>query len=136
MLVCKCLEGNRLEVDMAIYTAKQSILDEALGAFKDYHGHYFESAIMPDIVFNFEEDDPNSVHHEKMKQLLEEWWNNKRRSAAITSGKFSVHEFNKWNKDMEFRMLAIYYTGVMAFSIGMPLEKIRAILGGEMKSTT
>ena len=36
MLVCKCLEGNRLEVDMAIYTAKQSILDEALGAFKDY----------------------------------------------------------------------------------------------------
>ena len=37
---------------------------------------------------------------------------------------------------MEFRMLAIYYTGVIAFSVGMPLEKIRAILGGEIKSTT
>ena len=120
------------------FTPMQSVFPimKTLGAIKDYHGHYFESAILPDIVFNFEEDDPNSVHHEKMRQLLEEWWNNKRRSPAITTGKFDVKEFNKWNKDMEFRMLAIYYTGVMAFSIGMPLEKIRAILGGEMKSTT
>ena len=109
---------------------------KTLGAIKDYHGHYFESAIVPDIIFNFEEDDPNTVHHEKMAQLLQEWWNNKRRSPAITTGKFDVKEFNKWNKDMEFRMLAIYYTGVIAFSVGMPLEKIRAILGGEIKSTT
>jgi len=109
---------------------------KVLGAIKDYHGHYFESAILPDIVFNFEEDDPNSVHHEKMAQLMQEWWNNKRRSPAITTGKFNVLEFNKWNKDMEFRMLAIYYTGVIAFSVGMPLEKIRAILGGEIKSTS
>ena len=120
------------------YTPLQSVFPimKTLGAIKDYHGHYFESAILPDIIFNFEEDDPNNVHHEKMKQLLEEWWNNKRRSPAITTGKFDVKEFNKWNKDMEFRMLAIYYTGVIAFSIGMPLEKIRAILGGEIKSTT
>ncbi len=109
---------------------------KTLGAIKDYHGHYFESAILPDIIFNFEEEDPNSVHQEKMQQLLQEWWNNKRRSPAITTGKFDVKEFNKWNKDMEFRMLAIYYTGVIAFSVGMPLEKIRAILGGEIKSTT
>ncbi len=120
------------------YTPMQACFPiiKTLGAIKDYHGHYFESAIMPDIIFNFEEDDPNNVHHEKMKQLLEEWWNNKRRSPAITTGKFDVKEFNKWNKDMEFRMLAIYYTGVIAFSVGMPLEKIRAILGGEIKSTT
>ena len=47
-----------------------------------------------------------------------------------------IERLNEWNKDMEFRLLAIYYTGVIAFSIGMPLEKIRAILGSEVKSTT
>ena len=109
---------------------------KTLGAIKDYHGHYFESAIVPDIIFNFEETDSNSTEHLKMSQIMQEWWNNQRRSPAITTGKFTVHEFNKWNKDMEFRMLAIYYTGVIAFSVGMPLEKIRAILGGEIKSTT
>ena len=60
---------------------------KTLGAIKDYHGHYFESGIVPDIIFNFEEDDPNSVHHEKMRQLLQEWWDNKRRAPVITTGK-------------------------------------------------
>lgn len=109
---------------------------KTLGAIKDYHGNYFESAIVPDIIFNFEENDPNTIHHQRMAQMLQEWWDNKRRGPAITTGKFDVKEFNKWNKDMEFRLLAIYYTGVIAFSVGMPLEKIRAILGGEIKSAT
>ncbi len=109
---------------------------KTLGAIKDYHGHFFESGIVADLIFNFKEDDPNSVHHEKMRQLLQEWWNNQRRAPAITTGDMSIEKLNEWNKDMEFRMLAIYYTGVIAFSVGMPLEKIRAILGGEIKSTT
>ena len=109
---------------------------KTLGAIKDYHGHYFESGIVADLIFNFEEDDPNTVHHEKMRQILQEWWNNKRRSPVVTTGKMNIQKLNEWNKDMEFRMLAIYYTGVIAFSVGMPLEKIRAILGGEIKSTT
>ena len=107
-----------------------------LGAIKDYHGHYFESGIVADIIFNFKEDDPNSVHHEKMRQLLQEWWNVKRRAPAITTGDMSIERLNEWNKDMEFRLLTIMLTGIMAFSIGFPLEKIRAILGGEIKSTT
>lgn len=109
---------------------------KTLGAIKDYHGHYFESGIVADLIFNFKEGDPNSVHHEKMQEMLQEWWNNKRRSPAVTTGDMKIERLNEWNKDMEFRLLAIYYTGVIAFSIGMPLEKIRAILGSEVKSTT
>ncbi len=109
---------------------------KTLGAIKDYHGHYFESGLMPDIIFNFEELDANSPEYHKMEQVIQEWWNNQRRSHAITSSKFKIEKINEWNKDMEFRMLAIYYTGVIAFSLGMPLEKIRAILGGEIKSTS
>ncbi len=129
-----------MELDGKVYgfTPMQSSFPiiKTLGAIKDYHGHYFEKGIMPDNIFNFEEDDPNSVHHQKMAQLLQEWWDNKRRGPAITTGKFEVFKINEWTADMEFRMLAIYYTGVIAFSVGMPLEKIRAILGGEIKSST
>lgn len=109
---------------------------KTLGAIKQYHGNYFESGILADIFFNFEEMDPNSPAFERMRQVIQEWYNNKRRGHEITTGKFKIEKINEWNKDMEFRMLSIYYTGVMAFSVGMPLEKIRAILGGEIKSTT
>jgi len=109
---------------------------KTLGLIKDYHGHFFDAGIAPDLIFNFEEMDANSVEHEKMRQVLADWYNNRRRSFAITTSKMTVERLNEWNKDMEFRMLAIYYTGVIAFAMGMPLEKIRAILGSEIKSTT
>ncbi len=109
---------------------------KSLGLIKDYHGHFFDGAIFPDIIFNFEELDSNSVEFAKMEQVIQEWYNNRRRSHAVVASKFKIEKLNEWNKDMEFRMLSIYYTGIIAFSMGMPLEKIRAILGGEMKSTT
>ena len=109
---------------------------KTLGLIKDYHGHFFDSGITPDHIFNFEELNANSNELEKMRQVIAEWYNNKRRSFAVTTSKMNIETLNEWNKDMEFRMLSIYYTGVMAFSMGMPLEKIRAILGGEIKSTT
>ncbi len=109
---------------------------KTLGAIKDYHGHYFESGITPEMVFNFAEMDSNSPEFYKMQQVIQEWYNNKRRGSLVTTSKMTLEKINEWNKDMEFRMLAIYYTGVIAFSVGMPLEKIRAILGGEIKSTT
>ena len=120
------------------FTPMQSIFPvmKTLGLIKDYHGHWFDSGIKPDTIFNFEEMDANSIEHEKMKQVLQEWHNNTRRSHVVTTSKMEVTELNKWNKDMEFRLLAIYYTGVMAFGMGMPIEKIRAILGSEIKSST
>lgn len=109
---------------------------KTLGSIKDYHGKYFDSGIMPDLLFNFENMDANSPAHVEMSQLIQEWYENKRRGSLVTTGKFSLEKINEWNKDMEFRMLAIYYTGVVAFSLGMPLDKIKAILGGEIKSSS
>ena len=129
-----------MEIDGKVhgFTPMQSSFPviKTLGMIKDYHGHFFDSGISPDIIFNFEELGSNSVEYEKMRQVIQEWYDNKRRSFAITTSKMKIEKLNEWNKDMEFRMLAIYYTGVIAFSLGMPLEKIRAILGGEIKSTT
>jgi len=120
------------------FTPMQSIFPvmKTLGLIKDYHGHWFDAGIKPDTIFNFEEMDANSIEFEKMRQVLQEWHNNRRRSHVVTTSKMNVQELNQWNKDMEFRLLAIYYTGVMAFGMGMPIEKIRAILGSEIKSST
>ena len=81
---------------------------KTLGAIKDYHGHWFESGITPDIVFNFEEMDPNSAEYTKMQQIVQEWYDNKRRSHLITTSKMNIETLNKWDKDMEFRFLAIW----------------------------
>lgn len=119
------------------YTPFQSSFPvmKTLGAIKDYHGHFFENGIIPDM-FNFEEMSANDTEYYEMEQIIQDWYQNKKRAPLLTTSKVNVQQINKWNKDMEFRMLAIYYTGVIAFSIGMPLEKIRAILGGEINSTT
>lgn len=111
-------------------------LIKTLGAIKDYHGHYFDSGVLPDTIFNFEELDANSPEYEKLEQAIQTWYNNKRRGHLLTTSKFKLEKINEWNKDMEFRLLAIQWVGTIAFSVGFPLEKIRAILGGEIKSTT
>ena len=67
---------------------------KTLGAIKDYHGHFFDSGIFPDLIFNFEEMDPGSVAHEKMRQELATWYNNRRRSFAITTTKMKVEKLN------------------------------------------
>ncbi len=134
------IHAKFMELDGKVhgYTPMQASFPiiKTLGAIKDYHGHYFESGQIADIIFNFEEMDANSPAHETMTQIVQTWYNNKRRSHLVTTGKMKIEKINEWNKDMEFRMLAIYYTGVIAFSMGLPLEKIRAILGGEIKSST
>ena len=111
-------------------------LIKTLGEIKDYHGHYFESGILPETIFNFEDMDANSPEYETMTQVIQEWYNNKRRSSLVTTSKFKLEKINEWNKDMEFRLLAIQWVGTIAFGVGFPLEKIRAILGGEIKSST
>ncbi len=80
---------------------------KTLGAIKQYHGNWFESGIFADSIFNFEEMNANSPEMSKMQQIIQEWYNNKRRSALVTASKMTHIELNKWNKDMEFRMLAI-----------------------------
>ena len=109
---------------------------KTLGMITDYHGHFFDSGGTPDIIFNFEELSSNDPALNKWQQTIEDWANNKRRSHLVMGSKLKIERVNEMNKDMEFRLLSIYYTGRIAFAFGMPLEKFQQILGGEISSST
>lgn len=104
-----------------------------LGMIKDYAGKFFEGGGVPDTIFNFPDEMANSDAIKKMEFLLKEYRNNKKRGHMVIGAKLELHKINEFNKDMEFRELAIYYTGILAFAYGLPLSKINTILGTDVK---
>ena len=112
-------------------------LIKTLGLITDYHGNFFDSGGTPDLIFVFKQLGGNDPALAKWQQVIDEWGQTKRRGHLVIGGEdFTLERANEMQKDMEFRKLAIYYTGRLAFSFGMPLEKLQAILGGEIKSST
>jgi len=109
---------------------------KTIGGITDYHGHFFDSGGTPDIIFNFKNLGDNDPALLTWEQTIQDWADNKRRGHLVIGSELEVVKVNEMNKDMEFRLLAIYYTGRLAFSFGMPLEKFQAILGSEVKSST
>ena len=108
---------------------------KTLGMIKDYAGTFFDNGGVPDNIFRFAVEMRDSPHLKKFEQNLEEFTQNKRRGSFVATGLDGVEKINEFNKDMEFRKLAIYYTGILAFTFGMPLGKIQAILGADVKSS-
>jgi hypothetical protein len=109
---------------------------KTLGLIKDYHGQFFDAGGTPDIIFNFEELGANDPMLLRYEQTIKEWAETKRRGHLVIGAKLNIEKVNEMNKDMEFRLLAIYYTGILAFAFGMPLEKFQMILGAEIKGST
>ena len=88
-------------------------------------------------MFILPEDEPNSPNVRRIEQTLQEYKSieNKHGNMVFT-GKVEPIEMNEFNKDMEFRKLAVYYTANCAFAFGLPKGKVQAILGLEMKEGT
>lgn len=53
-----------------------------------------------------------------------------------TSGKFQSIQLSKFDKDMEFRQLMVMYAGLLAFSVGFPSVRLKAIIGADVKGST
>ena len=135
------IHGKFMDLDGKIngYSPMEAAIPliKTLGLITDYHGHFFDAGGTPDLIFIFKQLGGNEPALAKWQQIIDEWALNKRRGHLVIGGEdFALERANEMNKDMEFRKLAIYYTGRLAFSFGMPLEKFQAILGSEVKSST
>jgi len=135
------IHGKLMDLDGKIngYSPMESCIPliKTLGLITDYHGKFFDSGGVPDLIFVFKQMGANDAGLAKWQQVIDEWALTKRRGHLVIGGEdFSLERVNEMNKDMEFRKLAIYYTGRLAFTFGMPLEKFQAILGSEVKSSS
>lgn len=106
-----------------------------LGLIKDYAGYWFNNGGVPDNLLVMPAGMENSPAASFVQQQLREYSSGRKRGNLLTFGIEKVEKLNEFNKDMEFRQLAIYYTGIVAFSYNMPLGKIQAILGGDIKGS-
>ena len=109
---------------------------QIMGLIKDYMGNYFKGGGTPDLIFAFESTVPPAVK-QLIEHTLKEYKDNKKRGHMVVSGsKFKLERINEWNKDMEFHLLAVYATGVLAYSFGMPTSFLGPILGSVIKQST
>lgn len=107
-----------------------------LSLMKDYNGTFFDRGGFPDLVFSFpEESSPNATNVKLLVQQLQKYKNPlEKHGNTVITGKLNIDKLNEWNKDMEFRQLGIYYTGVLALALNMPMSRVASIVGAEVKS--
>ncbi len=102
---------------------------------KDYLGNFFENGGVPDWMFILPEEMANSPNVQKLEQMLQEYKRSvSKHGNMVIPGNVKAEALNKFDKDMEFRALAIYYTAVLAFAFNMPMGRLQSILGMENKS--
>ena len=107
-----------------------------LSLLKNYVGEWFEQGGVPDTILVFKNVGVGETAVTKFKQTMETYKKAyKRRGVMIAQspGDFDKIDLNGWNKDMEYRKLAIYCTSVLAAIFQMPLARLQSILGMEIK---
>jgi len=113
------------------YTPLQSILREVdtLANVKDLAKYYFEKGGVPNFMFNFPNETPNSATMQAVSKTLQEFAQlpNKYKSL-ILSGECVATPLNPLNKDMEYRDLARYMTQVIVNVFGVPASRLPGLL--------
>ena len=105
-----------------------------LALIKDYNGFKFENGGEPDLIFSFPQeiaDNPNVKA--LVRHLTEKRKARNKGGHFVMTGEVNITHVSDHNKDMEYRHLAIYYTGILAFAFNMPIGRIQSILGSEVK---
>ena len=103
---------------------------------KNYAGRWFEQGGSPEKLFMFKNVGMGSVNSIKMKQLFQTYQkvgNKRGYYFGESPGDFEIHDLNKWDKDMEFRKLAVYCTSLICQIFQLPLARVQSVLGMEVK---
>ena len=113
------------------FSPSQSLLPiiTTLQLIKDHHGHFFDNSGIPPKAFIFKKANPNHPSVKALEEVLSmaKLTPHKQRNLIITS-EMEMVDLNRFDKDMEFRQLAIYYTGLIALAFCIPMDRIMAIV--------
>ena len=138
------IHGKFMEMSGKVYGFTPMYADSSvirtLGLIKDYIGMWFEKGGIPDFMFMFESMGfTNKQNIDALKESLQAYNAGAQLRGNFvgeTTGKFQAIQLNKFDKDLEFRQLMIMYAGVLAFSVGFPSTRLKAIIGSDIKGST
>jgi len=106
-----------------------------LALIKDYNGYKFDNGGEPDLIFSFPNEIADNPNVKALVRHLEEKRLSRNKGGhLVMTGEVNVTPVSDHNKDMEYRLLAVYYTGIMAFAFNMPIGRIQSILGSEINT--
>ena len=78
-----------------------------------------------------------SPNHKALVQTLQKYKNTRNKHGNLVfTGNVETRELSRFDKDMEFHTLAMYYTGVLALAFNMPMARVAAIIGGSVKQNS
>lgn len=107
---------------------------QTISFVKDYASNFFKNGGTPDFIFSLAKETAGSPNHKYLEQMLSKYKPMTGKHGNLTlCGEVGIERVNDFKKDMEFRQLAIYLTGVLALAYGLPVSRLAAILGTEVK---
>ena len=126
-----------MDIDGKVYSFSPALsamnVITTLSLIKDYNGYLFENGGEPDLMFVFPEEMSESPQIESFKRMMQEKKKNiNKHGHMVITGQCDIKRVNEGNKDMEFRLLAIQYVGILAFAYNMPISRIKSIIGSEV----
>ena len=128
----------RLDGKFYGFTPLVSILKDMdiLANVKDYARYFFEKGGVPNYLFIMENETPQSQNYRNFQKTLQLFASlaNKYKNMVVT-GKVEAHELNKMSKDMEFRELAKYLSGVIIMAWGVPVSRLSDVGLGDKVAT-
>ena len=134
------LHAKFMEIDGGAYgfspmrAAVNSI--QTLNWIKDYTSNFFKNGGVPNKIFIMPKEMANSPNAKAFEQVLQKYKEVRNQQGNMMAyGELDVKDLNEFNKDMEFRQLAIYHTGVLAFAFNMPADILSSILGVDIQGT-
>ena len=104
-----------------------------LSLIKDLNGNFFQNGGTPDWMFILPKSMSGSPEVKKLEQTLRMYKQSRHKHGNLVfTGEVNPIQMNRFDKDMEFRQLAMYYTGIIALAFNMPMARVASIIGGEV----
>ena len=105
---------------------------------KDYAGRWFEQGGTPESILMFKRAGLNDANVKKFEQVLQTFqkaYNKRGIYVGTAPDDFEKIDLNNWNKDMEYKTLAVYCTSIIASVFQIPLARLQGLLGLEIKGS-
>lgn len=121
------------------FSPSQAALPELsiLGYLKDYVGTYFKQGGVPDYMFVLPNEMAGSPNHKRLIEMLQKYKHPVRKHGNLVfAGEIKAEKLGTDLEDIRVNDLVILFTSVYALAHNMPVSRVAALIGAEVKVST